>query len=67
MARRSSIDTLSVFLTRLEQVKGWVNPWMSTRRAGTRSVDGYDYSMSVDLTDEVVTERGRGGVTDAAG
>ena len=25
-----SIDTLSVFLTRLEQVKGWVNPWMST-------------------------------------
>ena len=25
-----SIDTLSDFLTRLEQVKGWVNPWMPT-------------------------------------
>ena len=61
-----SIDTLSVFLTRLEQVKGWVNPWMSTV-SRNEEVNGYDYSVSVDLTDEVVTERGRGGVTDAAG
>lgn len=61
-----SIDTLSVFLTRLEQVKGWVNPWMSTV-SKNEEVNGYDYSVSVDLTDEVVTERGRGGVTDAAG
>jgi len=60
-----SIDTLSVFLTRLEQVKGWVNPWMSTV-SKNEEVNGYDYSVSVDLTDEVVTERGRGGVTDAA-
>jgi Tfp pilus assembly protein PilN len=61
-----SIDTLSVFLTRLEQVKGWVNPWMSTV-SRNEEVNGYDYSMSVDLTDEVVTERGKGGATDAAG
>jgi Tfp pilus assembly protein PilN len=61
-----SIDTLSVFLTRLEQVKGWVNPWMSTV-SKNEEVNGYDYSVSVDLTDEVVTERGRGGNTDAAG
>ncbi len=61
-----SIDTLSIFLTRLEQVKGWVNPWMSSVSRND-DVNGYDYSVSVDLTDEVVTERGRGGVTDAAG
>lgn len=61
-----SIDTLSVFLTRLEQVKGWVNPWMSTVSRND-DVNGYDYSMSVDLTDDVLTERGKGGVTDAAG
>ena len=61
-----SIDTLSVFLTRLEQVKGWVNPWMSTV-SRNEEVNGYDYSVSVDLTDEVVTERGRGGISDAAG
>lgn len=61
-----SIDTLSVFLTRLEQVKGWVNPWMSTV-SRNEEVNGYDYSVSVDLTDEVVTERGKEGAVDAAG
>jgi Tfp pilus assembly protein PilN len=61
-----SIDTLSVFLTRLEQVKGWVNPWMSTV-SRNEEVSGYDYSLSVDLTDDVVTDRGKGGSTDAAG
>jgi Tfp pilus assembly protein PilN len=59
-----SIDTLSVFLTRLEQVQGWVNPWMSTVAKNTE-VNGFDYSMSVDLTADVVTDRGRG-ATDAA-
>jgi Tfp pilus assembly protein PilN len=59
-----SIDTLSVFLTRLEQVKGWVNPWISTV---SKNDVGYDYSLSVDLTDDVVTERGKGGASDAAG
>lgn len=61
-----SIDTLSVFLTRLEQVKGWVNPWMSTV-SRNEEVNGFGYSMSVDLTDDVITERGKGGVPDAAG
>lgn len=61
-----SIDTLSVFLTRLEQVKGWVNPWMSTV-SRNEEVNGYDYSVSVDLTDEVVTDRGKEGAVDAAG
>ena len=61
-----SIDTLSVFLTRLEQVKGWVNPWMSTV-SRNEEVSGYDYSLSVDLTDDIVTERGKGGTPDAAG
>jgi Tfp pilus assembly protein PilN len=60
-----SIDSLSVFLTRLEQVQGWVNPWMTTVTRN-EEVNGFDYSMSVDLTDEVVTDRGRGAV-DAAG
>jgi Tfp pilus assembly protein PilN len=61
-----SIDTLSVFLTRLEQVKGWVNPWMGTVSRND-AVNGYDYSLSVDLTDDVVTERGKGEAADAAG
>lgn len=61
-----SIDTLSAFLIRLEQVKGWVNPWIATV-SENQEINGFDYSMSVDLTDEVLTERGKGGVTDAAG
>jgi len=61
-----SIDTLSIFLTRLEQVKGWVNPWMSTVSRND-DVNGYDYSMSTDLTGDVVTERGKEGVLDVAG
>jgi Tfp pilus assembly protein PilN len=54
-----SIDTLSAFLTRLEQVKGWVNPWMPTV-ASDVDTPGYQYSVSVDLTEEVVTDRGKG-------
>lgn len=60
-----SIDTLSTFLTRLEQVNGWVNPWMSTV-SRSAEVSGYDYSMSVDLTSDVETERGKAGA-DASG
>lgn len=59
-----SIDTLSTFLTRLEQVNGWVNPWMATVTRN-EEVNGFDYSMSVDLTTEVETDRGK--VADAQG
>ena len=62
----STVDSLSIFLTRLEQVKGWVNPWIATVSQNTE-LDGYDYSLSVDLTDEVLTDRGRGSSLDAAG
>ena len=61
-----SIDTLSAFLTRLEQVEGWVNPWVPSV---TKDDVGFGYALSVDLTDDVVTERGKagGGAADAAG
>ncbi len=62
----ASVDSLSVFLTRLEQVKGWVNPWIATVSENTTLV-GYDYSLSVDLTDEVLTDRGKGSSLDATG
>lgn len=62
----TTVDSLSVFLTRLEQVKGWVNPWMSTVSESSE-LAGFDYSLSVDLTDDVVTDRGKEGALDAAG
>ena len=54
-----SIDTLATFLTRLESVKGWVNPFINTIGADAET-GGWIYSYAVDLTDEVVTPRGKG-------
>ena len=53
-----SIETLSTYLTRLESVKGWVNPWMNSisKEAGTSS---YSFTSGVDLTDAVITTRGK--------
>jgi Tfp pilus assembly protein PilN len=54
-----SFDTLSTWLTRLEQVQGWVNPWMSSisREGDTGTI--YTFASGVDLTADVLTERGR--------
>jgi Tfp pilus assembly protein PilN len=54
-----SIDTLATFLTRLESVNGWVNPFINTIGADAET-GGWIYSYAVDLTDEVVTSRGKG-------
>jgi Tfp pilus assembly protein PilN len=61
----ASIDSVASFISRLEQVKGWVNPFVSTV-SRVEEINGVAYSLSVDLTDEVVTDRGKGQV-DAAG
>jgi Tfp pilus assembly protein PilN len=56
------VDTISTWLTRLEQIKGWVNPWFSSvsREGPTSNI--YTFSGTVDLTDEVRTARGAGQV-----
>ncbi len=54
-----SIDTLATFLTRLESVNGWVNPFINTIGADA-ATGGSSYVVAVDLTDEVVTSRGKG-------
>ena len=55
----ASVQSIATWLTRLEQVEGWVNPWTSN---ATLSADGtsYTFSSTVDLTDGVVTDRGKG-------
>lgn len=53
--------TLSILLSRLEQVRGWVNPWMSSITQSTDVKDAYGFSATVDLDEEVLTARGRGG------
>ncbi len=56
-------DSLSIWLTRLELVRGWVNPWMPTITANPSVPNAFTYSTSVDLTQDVETPRGRGEVT----
>lgn len=58
-------DTISAWLLRLERVEGWVNPWV-TSIADPES-GPITYTSGVDLTEAVVTERGRqaSGGTDA--
>jgi Tfp pilus assembly protein PilN len=56
-------DSLSIWLTRLELVKGWVNPWMPTITANPTVPNAYTFTTSVDLTQDVETPRGRGEVT----
>jgi len=56
-------DSLSIWLTRLELVKGWVNPWMPTITANPTIPNAFTFTTSVDLTQDVETPRGRGEVT----
>jgi Tfp pilus assembly protein PilN len=58
-------NSVAFWLTRLERVRGWVNPWVNSI-ADPESAP-INYTSGVDLTDAAVTERGRraGGVTDA--
>ena len=50
-------DTLASWLTRLERVRGWVNPWITS--IADPETGPITYSSGVDLTTAVVTERGR--------
>ncbi len=58
-------DTLASWLTRLERVRGWVNPWITS--IADPETGPITYTSGVDLTEAVVTARGRraDGVADA--
>jgi len=58
-------DTIAFWLMRLERVRGWVNPWVTS--IADPQTGPITYSSGVDLTAAAVTRRGRlaGGVSDA--
>jgi Tfp pilus assembly protein PilN len=58
-------DSVASWLTRLERVRGWVNPWVNS--IADPQTGPITYTSGVDLTDDAVTQRGRraGGVSDA--
>jgi Tfp pilus assembly protein PilN len=50
-------DTIASWLMRLERVRGWVNPWVTS--ISDPETGPITYSSGVDLTTSVVTRRGR--------
>ena len=58
-------DTLHAWLTRLERVRGWVNPWITS--IADPEAGPITYTSGVDLTTAALTPRGRraGGVAGA--
>lgn len=53
-------DTVASWLTRLEQVKGWANPWGTTFQENGPYSRIYSFDSGIDLTAEAETPRGRG-------
>lgn len=55
-------ESLASWLTRLESVKGWVNPYFSSATETGPHTGLYTFSSSVDVSQDSLTARGRGGV-----
>jgi Tfp pilus assembly protein PilN len=55
-------ETIASWLTRLEQVQGWVNAWVNSAVETGEFTRIYTFDGSVDLTADATTERGRGGL-----
>jgi hypothetical protein len=56
----SGADSLASWITRLESVKGWVNPWISTLSETVPDSDRFTFNSGADLTSDVLTDRARG-------
>lgn len=54
-------DSMSTWLTRLEGVEGWANPWASSISADSAVAGAFTFDTSVDLTQDALTERGKAG------
>jgi len=52
-------DSLASWITRLESVKGWVNPWISTFAEAGTNTDRFTFNSGADLTGDVLTDRAR--------
>ncbi len=60
-------ESLSVWLTRLEEVEGWANPWMSNISQDGETPGAFTFDTSVDLTQDALTPRGQAAAGVSAG
>jgi Tfp pilus assembly protein PilN len=52
-------ETIATWITRLEEVQGWVNAWVDSAQEDAPGSRIYTFSNGLDLTQEAVTERGQ--------
>jgi Tfp pilus assembly protein PilN len=55
----ADLESATMWLSRQAQVKGWVNPFTTTLTETAPRSRQYTFSSTTDLTDDLVTERGR--------
>ena len=55
-------ETIATWLTRLEQVQGWVNTWVTQAQESQAFSRIFSFTSGLDLTVEAATERGQAGV-----
>ena len=60
-------DSIKVWLMRLEEVRGWANPWTSNVSSDPTTPGSFLYDTSVDLTQDALTERGKAGEAASGG
>lgn len=57
------LESLASWLTRLESVRGWVNPWFSSATETEPNSGLYTFNSGVDLSGDALTDRGREGTS----
>ena len=53
-------ETIATWITRLEEVQGWVNAWVNSAQEDAPFSRFYTFSNGLDLTQEAATARGQG-------
>ena len=53
-------ETIATWITRLEEVQGWVNAWVNSAQEDAPFSRIYTFSNGLDLTQEAATARGQG-------
>lgn len=60
-------ETIATWITRLEEVRGWVNVWVNSAQENVPSSRIYTFSNGLDLTQDAATACGQGEETACAG
>ncbi len=65
-AQAIGIDTVALWINRVEEIQGWVNPWIASVATDDPVKDIRTFPVTADITSEALTPRGRG-ETDVTG